>query len=322
MRIINVLLLFCSFCLFGCADKPADKPSTLHIDYAYYNPVSLLLKDKGWLEQDLAKDGVKVEWLLSLGSNKALELLNSESVDFGSTAGAAALIGKANGNPIRSVYVYSKPEWTALVTRSDSPIQTVNDLKGKKVAATRGTDPHIFLLRALDRFGLSERDIELVPLQHSDGKNALLRGDVDAWAGLDPYMAQAELEQGARLFFRDPELNSFGVLNVRASFAEKYPAYVERVLGAYEKARQYALAHPEDVAAVLARDAKLSVEVARRELERTNFASSAIGAPQREVMLAAGGVLGKAGVIKADVDVGATVSSLIEPRFVQRVLGR
>src|SRR5690606_5900218 len=99
----------------------------------------------------LRPDGIRVEWLLSLGSNKALELLNSESVDFGSTAGAAALLGKANGNPIQAVYIYSKPEWTALVTRKDSPIQRVEDLKGKKVAATRGTDPHIFLLRALDR---------------------------------------------------------------------------------------------------------------------------------------------------------------------------
>jgi hypothetical protein len=75
--------------------------------------VSLVLKDKKFLEQDLAGDGISVEWTQSLGSNKALELLNSKSVDFGSTAGAAALIGKANGNPIKAIYVYSRPEWTA-----------------------------------------------------------------------------------------------------------------------------------------------------------------------------------------------------------------
>jgi sulfonate transport system substrate-binding protein len=79
----------------------------------------------------------------TLGSNKALEFLNAGSIDFGSTAGAAALIARINGNPLRSIYVYSRPEWTALVTRKDSGVARVEDLKGKRVAVTRGTDPHI-----------------------------------------------------------------------------------------------------------------------------------------------------------------------------------
>ena len=77
----------------GCSRKASVKPATIKLDYAYYNPVSLVLKDMKFLEQDLASDGISVEWTQSLGSNKALELLNSKSVDFGSTAGAAALIG-------------------------------------------------------------------------------------------------------------------------------------------------------------------------------------------------------------------------------------
>ena len=81
-----------------------------------------MLKEQGLLEQEFAKDKIGVRWVQSLGSNKALEFLNAGSIDFGSTAGAAALIGKINGNPIRSIYVYSRPEWTALVTMKDSPI--------------------------------------------------------------------------------------------------------------------------------------------------------------------------------------------------------
>ena len=77
------------------------------------------------------------------------EFLNAGSIDFGSTAGSAALVAKINGNPIKSIYVYSRPEWTALVTRKDSTINKIEDLKGKTVAVTRGTDPHIFLVRAL-----------------------------------------------------------------------------------------------------------------------------------------------------------------------------
>ena len=312
--IIAALALTTTGLMTACTKKDT-KPEVVKIDFAYYNPVSLVLKDKKFLEEELAKDNVKVEWIHSLGSNKSLELLNSKSADFGSTAGAAALIGKANGNPIKSVYVYSKPEWTALVVRSDSSITKVEDLKGKKVAVTRGTDPHVFLLRALDRVGLSEKDIELVPLQHPDGRNALEKGDVDAWAGLDPLMAQTEVDKGSKLFFRDPNLNTYGVLNVREEFARQYPEYVKRVIVAYEKARTWALANPAEFKAILARDAKLNDAVAARVLERTDLSDPIIGEKQKTTIAAAGDVLKKSGVIKADVDVPELVNALIDPQY-------
>ena len=168
---------------------------------------------QGLLEKEFAKDGIGIRWVQTLGSNKALEFLNAGSIDFGSTAGSAALLGRINGNPIKSIYVYSKPEWTALVTRKDTAINTIEDLKGKRVAVTRGTDPHIFLVRALLSAGMSEKDISEVLLQHPDGKTALIRGDVDAWAGLDPMMAQAQVEDGARLFYRNKDANTYGILN-------------------------------------------------------------------------------------------------------------
>src|SRR3954454_7094196 len=139
----------------------AEKPKQIRIDWATYNPVSMLLKEKQLLEKEFAKDGIGILWVQTLGSNKALEFLNAGSIDFGSTAGAAALVGKINGNPIKSIYVYSRPEWTALVTKNDA-IKTVADLKGKRVAVTRGTDPHIFLVRALAEANLTEKDVKLV----------------------------------------------------------------------------------------------------------------------------------------------------------------
>src|SRR6202035_40201 len=99
-----------------------------------------------------------------LGSNKALEFLNAGSIDFGSTAGSAALLAEIKGNPIQAILVFSRPAWDALVTRKDTPINKIEDLKGKRVAVTRGTDPHIFLVRALLSVGLSEKDIQPVLL--------------------------------------------------------------------------------------------------------------------------------------------------------------
>src|SRR6202789_434040 len=225
----------------------ADALKEIHVDWATYNPVSMVLKQKGLLEKEFAKDGISIVWVQSAGSNKALEFLNAGSIDFGSTAGSAALVAKINGNPIKSIYVFSRPEWTALVTTRDSKIVSVADLKGKRVAVTRGTDPHIFLVRALLEAGLSEKDITPVLLQHADGKTALIRGDVDAWAGLDPMMAQAEIEDGARLFYRKPDANTWGILNVREQFLKDYPDIVRRVLAVYEEARKYSLANYDDL---------------------------------------------------------------------------
>ena len=291
-------------------------PKEIRIDWATYNPVSLILKSQGLLEKEFAKDGITVRWVQSAGSNKALEFLNASAIDFGSTAGAAALVGKINGNPIKSIYAFSRPEWTALVTGKDSAIKAPADLKGKRIAVTRGTDPHIFLVRALQSVGLTEKDVTLVLLQHADGKLALTRGDVDAWAGLDPMMATAEVEDGARLFFRNAEANTWGILNVREEFAQANPAIVKRVLAVYEQARVWSLANRDALKAEFVAVTKLAPAVVAKQIdERTDLANSKIGASQKEAILAAGIALQKAGVIKPEVDVKAVVESLLDSSY-------
>jgi sulfonate transport system substrate-binding protein len=297
--------------------RAAGLPSEIRIDWATYNPVSMVLKQNGLLEKEFAKDGIGVRWVQSLGSNKALEFLNAGSIDFGSTAGSAALLGKINGNPIKSIYVYSRPEWTALVTRKDTSIAKIEDLKGKRVAVTRGTDPHIFLVRALQSVGLSEKDIVPVLLQHPDGMIALIRGDVDAWAGLDPMMAAAQVEDGARLFYRNKAANTYGILNAREDFLTKYPDLAKRVLGVYEDARKYCLAHYDDEKRVFMDVTKLPEAVVDIQLkERTELTFNRIGPEQRDTILQAGLALQQAGVIPASVDVKKTLDDLVDDRFV------
>jgi sulfonate transport system substrate-binding protein len=300
----------------GIQSARAAPLDELRIDWATYNPVSIVVRSQGLLEKEFEKDGSKVRWVQSLGSNKALEFLNASSIDFGSTAGSAALVARINGNPIKSIYVYSRPEWTALVTRKDTGIAKVADLKGKSVAVTRGTDPHIFLVRALVDAGLSDKDVKFVLLQHADGRSALIRGDVDAWAGLDPMMAAAELDDGAVLFFRKPEANTWGILNVREEFANEHPDIVARVLKVYEQGRLWALANPKELVKLLAEAARIPEKVASKQLtERTELTHSRIGKPQADSILAAGLALQQAGVVAANVDVRKTVDELIDTRF-------
>ena len=293
----------------------AETPSKLRLDYASYNPVSLVLKDKGWMEAEFAQDNITIEWVQSAGSNKALEFLQKNTVDFGSAAGGAALMARAAGTPVKAIYVFSRPEWTALVVPADSPLKSVADLKGRKVAVTPGTDPHIFLLRALEDAGLSDKDITIVSLQHADGRMAMEKGEVDAWAGLDPMMAQSELTAHARLLFRDPYLNTYGLLCVREDFMAAQPELIQRVLKVYDQARVWALQHPDELRAALVHAAKIDDAVAARQLERTDLRNSAIGQAQQRTIQAAGEALQRTGVIPASVDIAKTVGDLIDRRF-------
>ncbi len=297
----------------------AATPDTITIDWATYNPVSLVLRSQGLLEKEFEKDKIAIRWVFSAGSNKALEFLNAGSLNFGSSAGAAALIGKINGNPIKSIYVYSRPEWTALVTMPDSKINTVADLKGQRIAVTRGTDPHIFLVRALQTANLTEHDVKLVLLQHADGRTAMERGDVNAWAGLDPMMAAAEIESHARLFYRNAAANTWGILNVSENFASANPELVRRVLRVYETARKWSLANPDKLKAELVNATKLSDAVIAKQLERTDISSGLIGDTQAQTIIEAGKALQVAGVLDASADVTSITGRMIDPSFIKAV---
>ncbi|MBU9647815.1 aliphatic sulfonate ABC transporter substrate-binding protein [Burkholderia multivorans] len=298
-----------------CAHAAA--PAEIRVDYAYYSPESLVIRHFGWLEDAFKADRTPVRWVLSLGSNRALEYLNSGAVDFGSAAGLASVLARANGNPIHAVYVFSRPEWTALVVRKDSPIRSLADLKGKKIAATRGTDPFLFTLRALHTVGLTRDDVELVNLQHPDGRTALANGQVDAWAGLDPHMAAAQFDDGARLLYRNVAFNTYGLLNVRDAFARQYPEAVTRVLQVYERAREWIVAHPDETARIVADESKVSLQVATLQLQRNDFGDPVPGERQRAALKAAAPVLTAEQLIKPGVDPAKIVDTLIDPAFVR-----
>ena len=292
----------------------ATTVAALGISYAYYDPLSLVLKDKLFLQDALGKD-VKINWVLSQGSNKALEFLRGNSIQFGQTAGSAALLGRANGAPVQAIGITTDAEWTAIVVPAKSMIKTVADLKGKRVAATPGTDPYIFLLRTLAAHGLAASDITLVPLQHPLGRQALDGGQVDAWAGLDPYMAEAELQNHDMLVYRNKSFITPGTLLVREDFAAANPAVVKQVLKAYAQARAWAIANPDGTAAILAKNSGLPIAVAKLQLSRCAFAGGAIGPTAKASIMAAGPVLQTSGKLTAGADLGKAEATLINTSF-------
>lgn len=244
---------------------------TLTIDFATYNPLSLVMLEHGWLEEELEELGTDVRWIQSHGSNQANENLRAGNLDVGSAAGSAALLNRSVGADVHTFYVESQPEWSALVTTPDSDIQGPEDLEGASVAATPATDPFFFLARSLEEAGLTTADVEVQALQHADGRQALENGDVDAWAGLDPIMADAELS-GAELVHRDVDFNTYSTINATADFLEGHPEVAQTVADVYEQARQWTLDHPEETAEILAAHASIDLEVAELVLEeRVDF---------------------------------------------------
>jgi len=319
--------------LTGCAagegsalaeDEPTAAPDTrwsddtLTLDFATYNPLSLVIKDQGWLE-DATEGDVTVTWVQSAGSNKANEALRAGAVDVGSTAGSAALLARSNGSPIKTIDIYSQPEWSAIVVDADSPLTDVSELAGKTVAATKGTDPYFFLLQALDEAGVPLESVDVQNLQHADGKTALENGSVDAWAGLDPLMATSEATAGSRLLYRNVDFNTYGFLNATEDFLEESPDLAQLVVNAYEKAREWALENPEETATILADAAGIDPAIATATLERTTLdIDPAPGDAQRDVLEVVGPIFVASGDVPNQQQVDDALDSLFDAGLASR----
>lgn len=311
-------------CLAGENASTADTSTaagdtTVTIDYATYNPLSLIIKEKGWLETALEEQGKDVEWVQSAGSNKANEALRSGAIDVGSTAGSAALLARSNGSSIQVIDLYSQPEWSALVTRTDTGISSVKDLAGKKVAVTKGTDPCFFLLQALEEAGVSPAEVTIEQLQHADGRTALNQGTVDAWSGLDPIMASAEIEDGNTLFYRNIDFNTYGFLNATEDFIESDPEAAQTIVDVYEYARDWALANEEEAVQILADGSGIELETAQVVWDRTYLDIDNVpGDKQLAVLEKVGPYLVESGDVAAQGEVDTALGSIVNDTFAQK----
>ena len=173
-----------------------------------------LLKGRGTLEKRLAPLGVKVAWTEFNAGPVQLEALNVGSIDFGDVGEAPPIFAQAAGAPL--IYAAStvpRPRLEAVIVPKGSPIQSVADLKGKRIAFNKGSNVHYFLVKLLQKHGLQYRDVQPVFLAPPDARAAFERGAVDAWAIWDPFLASAQKTLDARLL-----ADATGVANNRAFY--------------------------------------------------------------------------------------------------------
>jgi sulfonate transport system substrate-binding protein len=238
----------------------ADK--VLRIGYQKYGSL-IVLKTSGALDKALAEKGWKVEWKLFAAGPVLLEALNAGSLDFGTTGEAPPIFAQAANAPL--VYVANEPpspEGEAILVPKDSPIKSVADLKGKKVALNKGSNVHYLLVKALEKAGVPYKDIQTVFLPPPDGRAAFERGSVDAWVIWDPFYGAAQAQLGARTLQDGKGLvNNVQFYFSTRAFADANPNVVESVIAAIDVADKWAREKPHDVAVQLSPEVGLSVEI-------------------------------------------------------------
>ena len=238
---------------FGSAAFAQRPTKTLRIGYQKYGTL-VLLKARGTVEKRVASEGVTVKWLEFPAGPQLLEGLNAGAIDFGTVGETPPIFAQAAG--VDFVYVGNEPPAPtseAIVVARNSPIKTVADLRGKKIALNRGSNVHYLLVRALRHTGLDYADIQPAYLAPADARAAFTQGSVDAWVIWDPYLAAIQRQTDARVLVDGTGLvdNTQFYLATR-KFAAAEPKLVHTVLEELAKADAWAKAHPADVARELA----------------------------------------------------------------------
>lgn len=177
----------------------AAETKTLRIGWQK-NGVVALAKSKGALERRFADRGIEVSWSEFTSGPPLLEALGADALDFGATGDVPPLFAQASGQKLLYVGTYAgSPQGSAVLVHKDSPIRTLADLKGKKIAFKRGSSAHNVTVKVLRKGGLTPDDIEPLDLAPPDALAAFRAGSIDAWTIWDPYLAVAESDPDARV---------------------------------------------------------------------------------------------------------------------------
>ncbi|GGE25444.1 sulfonate ABC transporter substrate-binding protein [Marinithermofilum abyssi] len=257
----------------GCSTGiSGEKKNVVRIGYQKFGTLSIL-KARGTLEKRLKSKGIKVEWVHFPAGPQLLEAMNVGSIDIGATGNTPPIFAQAAKTPL--VYIATgtpKPENEAIIVPKDSPIKSVKDLKGKKVALNKGSNVHYLLLQVLDKAGLKYSDIQPVYLPPADARAAFAKKSIDAWVIWDPYYAAAETDLGARTI-TDAEGYTTNREFILASkdYANKHEDNIQIILDELDKTTDWFNKHPDDAAKQLSRQIGMDASSVKKAITRSKY---------------------------------------------------
>ncbi|MBC7665273.1 MAG: sulfonate ABC transporter substrate-binding protein [Caulobacter sp.] len=271
---------------FGAHAEPARE---LRIGFQKSASLFVLQKAQGTLEKRLAPQGVAVKWVEFPAGPQLLEGLNVGAIDVGFVGEAPPIFAQAAG--ARFVYVGNDPAAPlaeALVVPRESPLKSVADLKGKRVALNKGSNVHYLLVKLLEKNGLKYSDITPVFLPPADARAAFEKGAVDAWAIWDPFLAAVEQQVGARqLADGTGVVNDFNYYLAQTDFAQANPAVIRELFANTQDAAKFVQADVHRAAGVIAPLQGLDPAVVESSLRRYRFGvvplTPAVAAEQQKV---------------------------------------
>jgi sulfonate transport system substrate-binding protein len=234
-------------------DKPADQ---LRIGLQKSSTLTAVLRANGELDKALAPLGVKVSWHEFSSGLPLLESLGVGNLDFGAdVADTVPIFAQAAGSRLAYVAEESaSPAAQAILVAKDSPVKALADLKGKKVAVTKGAGSHYLLLAALSKAGLNFKDISPAYLAPADGRAAFVSNNVDAWVAWDPFLTSAQRQSGAKVLSD----GSSGLASYKRyylaseTFVERRSDVLNIVFAKLRETGKWVKANPKDAAALLA----------------------------------------------------------------------
>lgn len=274
---ISMFLTF-MLILSGCSNSTAgssknssgeDTPKVVRIGYQVNGPL-VILKSRGTLEKTLGKMGYKVEWKEFQSGTAMLEALNAGSIDFGRTGDSPPIFAQAAGTPV--VYVAagkSKYNGSAILVPKNSSIQSLKDLKGKKIGFAKGSSSHYLLMKALAKAGINYNEITPAFLQPADGRVAFEKGNIDAWVVWDPFTASAEVNSGARELVNGKGLTSdrdFFLAN--QSFAKNHQKVIDQIITEVKDSLKWANENHDKLVALLSPLLKIDEESLKLAVNR------------------------------------------------------
>lgn len=257
MRPIITTILAAALSLMGLSAQAETTPEqqTVRIGFQKSSTLITVLKKQGRLDERLSKMGVKVEWAEFMSGPPLLEALNVGSIDVtADVADTVPVFAQAAGTQL--VYFAmetASPTAQAIIIPEKSEIKTVAELKGKKIAVTKGTGGHYLLLATLASNGLAFKDITPAYLSPADGRAAFERGSVDAWVTWDPFFAAGEQQAGARLLAD----GSNGIAPYQryylasTKFAAAKPDLLRVIYEELAETGKWVKAHPQEAVALL-----------------------------------------------------------------------